>query len=189
MPNNITPVSAFTSPVQAPADGDAANDATFALAPQALTNRTEHNKDRLDGLSTSASFTVGTSSTTSGSNYTFTADAGDTGDFTLTSGDTEIQVPFAGRWLVIVSGSVSTTDATNPIEFRHDLSNVTSGRGFYGTRYSTDVTIATEVGGAAYFDVATPATELFTLLNNSSATVLGAGGPKTHTITFQYLGA
>lgn len=47
MPNNITDVITFTSPIQTVADGDAANAANFALAPQQLANRTAFLKNIL----------------------------------------------------------------------------------------------------------------------------------------------
>jgi hypothetical protein len=47
MPQNITDVNAFTSPVTSVADGDGATGANFLLAPQALANRTYYLQQQL----------------------------------------------------------------------------------------------------------------------------------------------
>lgn len=47
MPVNITDQDEFTSPIQAPDDGDPANGATFQIAPQGLANRTNFLRNRL----------------------------------------------------------------------------------------------------------------------------------------------
>ena len=53
MPHNITPSSTWTTPITAIADLDAASQANFDLAPQALANRLEVVKDRALGGVTS----------------------------------------------------------------------------------------------------------------------------------------
>jgi hypothetical protein len=50
MPNNITDVITYTSPIQTVADGDAASGANFALAPQGLANRNAFLKNILGVL-------------------------------------------------------------------------------------------------------------------------------------------
>lgn len=47
---NITDVDEFTDPIVAPADGDAADGATFQSAPQGAANRTRWIYNRLNGL-------------------------------------------------------------------------------------------------------------------------------------------
>lgn len=49
MPTNITDVSAFTSPITKPVDGDPDNDTMFVHV-QSLANRSRFTKDRIDGL-------------------------------------------------------------------------------------------------------------------------------------------
>lgn len=50
MPANITDADTFTATVQAPADGDTANGATFQLAPQDLADRTRYLYNRMESL-------------------------------------------------------------------------------------------------------------------------------------------
>lgn len=50
MPANLTDADTWTDPVQAPADGDTANGATFQLAPQDLADRTRYLYNRMESL-------------------------------------------------------------------------------------------------------------------------------------------
>lgn len=70
MPNNITDVSTFTNPIQTVANGDSADAADFALAPQGLANRTRYLND--NGLIRDVNGHVSTSAS-AGNNTAITA--------------------------------------------------------------------------------------------------------------------
>lgn len=119
---NLTPVSTFTSPVQTVEDGDSGSEANFETTAQALTNRTEKNKDDIAALQADVSgarFNITAVGNTSGDGATVTLDFGTSGFAVASAG---IQFPSNGKYLVSVKVWMrENTSTSNPKGLAHSL--------------------------------------------------------------------
>jgi hypothetical protein len=191
MPANITDVDVFTDPVQAPADGDPGNGATFQLSPQALANRTRHNKNRLDAIDPQLAACVtdlearaydgyvpaNTPDGTPDTEVIPIAGLGTSTGWALASN--ELQVPSAGYYLILLRADVSMPDNTvsDPkaaivaIRVGGTIVGYATGR-----RWSAEGTDLTTITGHVLHAISTPATEKITFTNESGTDLVFSTG-------------
>lgn len=100
MPTSITPSGTFPTTVQTIANGDAASEANFALAPQKLTDGMFVNKGRLDDKDEYVYVEFGMSGAANGDKATLSI-SHQSGGASVTSD--ELELPSAGKWMVTTS--------------------------------------------------------------------------------------
>lgn len=175
---NITDVDAFTDPVVAPDDTDPATGASVQQPVQALANRTRNLKNRLDDQDALAgdlaTFTIEASALANDGELTITEVLDPSDSFSVASD--EITVPSAGWYRFDLSGRISSTDATDNLDFTLSLELAGTGT-VYAPRArrctTSDVSVPFSISGLVEV---TDVAHTFTVTNKSGIAVSVSGG-------------
>jgi hypothetical protein len=174
MSKNLTDTDVFTDPVQAIQNTEPLNEANLSdIGVQHLANRTRFLKTRQDAC---AQYFVTASAVANGVTLTLAADLV-SGSFTLASN--QVQVPTAGKYLVIVEFyDMTSSDTANPKELKVQLQAGGALIEAIATRFSATAGHRVSASISFFVNITTPASQKVTLVNTSGTgnMSIGTGG-------------
>ncbi len=166
---NITDSSTFTSPIVAPADGDAATAASVVVGMQGLANRTKYLSDNLL-LAQSRQFgrfALSGASLVGGGSISIAETSDPISGYSVASG--EITLPSVGWYLALASMRLSCDGASNPQSIAASIVFAGSALAvLQWNRYSATTAEFASVCGSAIFECTNISSQKLSAISNTS---------------------